>query len=137
MLVSATGILKYLKFTTRQDGYREELVRQVREAEQVVCFREPLQQSDEKWWNSQAFYTAGLMRLKEAGVQAWRVAEEIRSRPVGHAHSDKRRTGENRKRQRKGNTGQHWRIKQAAVVMDTTDCREKTPYMEIKSPLQC
>lgn len=76
MLVSAVGILKYLKFTTRQDGCREEPVRQVREAEQVVWVGEPLQQPSEKWWNSQAFYTAGLMSLKEAGVQAWRVAEE-------------------------------------------------------------
>lgn len=83
------------------------------------------------------FHTAGLMSLKEAGVQAWRVAEEIRSRPVGHAHSDKRRTGEDRKRERKKNTVHHWRIKQATVVMDTTHCREKTPYMAIKSLLHC
>lgn len=76
------------------------------------------------------------MSLKEAGVQAWRVAEEIRSRSVGHAHSDERQTGEDRKRQRKGNTGQHWKIKQATVVMDTTDCREKTSYMVKKLKLQ-
>lgn len=101
-----------------------EPVRQVREAEQVVWVGESrcLQQSGEKWWNGQAFYTAGLMRR-----QVCRHGGLLRRSGAGllATPTQKRRAGEDRKRQRKGNTVQHWRIKQATVVTDTTDCREK------------